>query len=69
MSDSDHGQPVRDGVKTLCRFCSPPSAQSSSVESCTPLVLQFELEESQDVPVLKDLFQLFVEPQGLVVDI
>lgn len=65
MSDNGHGQPARDGVNTVCRFCSPPTAQSPSVESCTPLVLQFEVEEGKDVPVLKDLLQLLVDPEGL----
>ena len=63
MADDD--QPL--SVSETCRFCSPPRAKSSTVESCTALVLQFEVEEIQDAHGLRDLLQALLDPRGLYV--
>ena len=61
---TDDEQPSRGGVNEVCRFCSPPRAKSPIVESCTPLVLQFEVEEAQDALGLQDLLQPLLDPRG-----
>ena len=63
MADDD--QPL--SVSETCRFCSPPRAKSPTVESCTALVLQFEVEEIQDAHGLRDLLQALLDPRGLCV--
>ena len=63
MADDD--QPL--SVSEACRFCSPPRAKSPTVESCTALVLQFEVEEIQDAHGLTDLLQPLLAPRGLCV--